>query len=477
MDGSLILSRASKDIAAQAIIHKFEIHTSDLSLISPDQYPDIDSIILDQLKFNVSVNSKFEITAGMDGQGLMARSVNNDVLFDSDSVNAFLNLSDTGYQLDIKPFKLNYPDGLVGVHFFSDPAQKKSEIQFTGKDIHIDQAKKMSLTVFKNSRFVNDLFGILKDGISPDIHVAFRADDLSLLFEAGNLELAGSVKNGVVRIPKTDLTVSEIKGRAEIHNGILDIDAGYGSLESSVIKQGQLTIDLLGFDHVPFNGIFVLDADLSMVPKTLIPLLPETLLAKELAKAHNIAGRANVRLDLSIPKDSGELDVKIDSDDFSIKGNYDRIPGPLSLERINFKYNSGVVHLSHVQGTLAGMTIDDLDCGLDLKVEPTISIRSGSARISLYSAFPFLMASKRIQDFLSPLKNAAGKIDVSSIRLSGPVLTPEKWVYDITGKGSQLDLTTQPNQREIGNLSCEYHFSQNHFSLEKFLQKLKAFPG
>ena len=474
MDGSLTLSKTTKDITARASINKLEIHASDLSQTSLEQYLDLNSIILDQLKFTGTINSGFEIKAELNGQNIMAKSANKDIIFDADTINAFLNLSDTGYQLDIKPFKLNYPTSVVGVHFFSDPAYKKSEVQFTGNDIHIDQAKKMSLVVFKNSKFVNDLFDILKDGISPDINVSFRADDLGLLFKAGNLELTGSVKNGAVKIPKTDLTVSNIEGRAEIHKGILDINAAHATLDSSLIKQGQLSIDLLGFDHVPLNGDFFWDVDLSMIPEILASLLPETLLAKELAKTHNITGRANVRLNLSIPKDSRDLDVKIDSDDFSIKGDYDRIPGPLSLERINFKYNSGRVNLNHVQGTLSGITIDDLDCRLDLKEDPTISIQSGSGRISLDSAFSFLMANKKIQNFLSPLKNADGKIDVSSIRLSGPVLMPEKWAYDIIGKGNQLDLTTRLNQREIENLSCQYHFSDNDFSLEKISAKIES---
>ena len=473
MDGSITLSRAAKDITASANINKLEIHASDLPQTSLEQYLDLDSITLDQMKFTVSINSDLEIKADLNGQSLIAKSANKDIIFDADTINAFLNLSDT-YQLDIKPFKIDYPNGEVGVHFFSDPIHKKSEIQFTGNAIHIDQAKKMSLTVFKNSKFVNDLFNILHNGISPDINVSFTADDLGLLFKAGNLELTGRIENGVVKIPKTDLIVSNIEGRAEIHKGVLDINTTRAMIASSVVKQGRLAIDILGFNHVPFNGDFFLDVDLSMVPETLASLLPETLLAKELAKTHNITGWSNVRLNLSIPKDSRDLDVKIDSEDFSIKGDYDRIPGPLSLERVNFKYNSGMVHLNHVQGTLAGISIEDLDCRLDLKEEPAISIQSGSGRIFLDSAFPFLMTNKKIEGLLSPLKNAKGKIDVTSIRLSGPILMPGKWSYDITGKGNQLDLTTQLDQKEIRNLSCQYHFSDNGFSLEKISAKIES---
>ena len=313
MEGSLVLVKTKKDLAIHAIVKKLGLHASDLSQISLNQYLDLDSILLDQLELTASIHSDGEIKADLNGQGIMLKNGNKDLLFDTDRIHAVLNLSDTGYQLDIEPFKINYPEGAVGVHFFSNPSQKKSEIQFIGNNIHIDQAKKMSLAVFKNNGLVNHLFDILQDGVSPDINVSFKADDPTLLFNADNLELKGRIENGVVKIPGTDLIVSNIQGSAGIQTGILDINAAHAMVGSSVLKQGQLTIHLLGFNHVPFNGEFSLDADLSMVPKTLESLLPGTLLAEELAKTHNITGRSNVRLNLSIPNETRDLDVKTDN--------------------------------------------------------------------------------------------------------------------------------------------------------------------
>ena len=473
IDGSLVLVKTKKDLAIHAIVKKLGLHASDLSQISLSQYLDLDSILLDQLELTASIHSDGEIKADLNGQGIMLKNGNKDLLFDTDRVHAVLNLSDTGYQLDIDPFKINYPEGVVGVHFFSDPSQKKSEIQFIGNNIHIDQAKKMSLAVFKNNGLVNHLFDILQDGVSPDIRVSFKADDPTLLFNADNLELKGRIENGVVKIPGTDLIVSNIQGSAGIQTGILDINAVHAMVGSSVLKQGQLTVHLLGFNHVPFNGEFSLDADLSMVPKTLESLLPGTLLAEELAKTHNITGRSNVRLHLSIPNETRDLDVKIESDDFSVKGNYDRIPGPVFLEKINFQYNSGTVRLKHIQGTIADVIVKDLDTTLHFKETPTISIHSGSGSIFLDSAIPFLMANKRIETFLSPFKKGTGKIDVTTIQLSGPLLMPGEWVYDITGNGSQLSLTTQLNQREIEDLSYQYHFSDKGFSLESISARIE----
>ncbi len=474
MDGSLYLSRVKKDILFNAGIKDLELKTSDLPQIFLNRYFDLDSILLNQLKLTLKINSDFEIQGNFNGQGISIRSENKDLVFDSNTINASFKFSDNIYQLDINPFKIEYPDGVVSVHFSSDQAKKKSEIQFTGKNIHIDQAKKMSLKVFKNNKFVNDLFNILHNGISPEIDVFFQADNLNLLFKAENLELKGKIKNGVIKIPGTDLIASNIEGKAQVHNGILDINTTRAAIESSIINQGQLSVDLLGFKHIPFNGEFLLNADLSRVPETLGSLLPDTLLSKELSKVHNAVGRSNVKLTLSIPRDSHDLDVKIDSDDFSVKGNYDRVPGTISLERINFKYNSKVVHLNHIKGTMNGINIEDLNTSLDFNEKPTITIRSGSGQIFLDSATPFLMANNKIQGILSPIIKGSGKIDITSIQLSGPVLIPEKWAYDITGKGDHLNLTTQLNQKEIENLSCQYHMSDNGFSLETISAKIEG---
>ncbi|MCM2283793.1 MAG: AsmA-like C-terminal region-containing protein [Desulfobacula sp.] len=473
MDGSIVLIKAKKDLAIHAIVKKLDLHASDLSQISLNQSLNLDSIGLDQLELRASIQSDGEIRADVNGHGIMFKDKNKDLLLDTDRIHAVLNLSDTRYRLDIDPFKINYPEGVVEVHFFSDPPQKKSEIQFIGNNIHIGQAKKMSLAVFKNNGLVNHLFDILHDGVSPDINVSFKSDDPALIFQAVNLELKGRIENGLVKIPGTDLLVSNIHGSAGIQKGILDINATHATVGSSVLKQGQLTIHLLGFNHVPFNGEFSLDTDLSMVPKTLESLLPGTLLAEELAKTRNITGRSNVRLNLSIPNDTRELDVKIESDDFSVKGNYDRIPGPVSLEKINFQYNSDMVRLRHIQGAIADIIIKDLDAAIHFKENPNISIHSGSGRIPLDSTIRFLMANKKMEAFLSPLKKGTGKIDVNTLQLSGPLLMPREWVYDIAGTGSQLSLTTQSNQKEIEDLSCQYHFSSKGFSLESISARIE----
>ena len=75
---------------------------------------------------------------------------------------------------------------------------------------------------------------------------------------------------------------------------------------------------------------------------------------------------------------------------------------------------------------------------------------------------------------MSPIKNGNGKIYVTSINLSGPILKPDQWTYNVSGTGLGIDVTTHLNQKQIENLSCQYHISDDFLSLKKIKMKINT---
>ncbi|MBU8911644.1 MAG: AsmA-like C-terminal region-containing protein [Desulfobacterales bacterium] len=414
---------------------KFNPHT--FSNASFEKNPDFESIELDQLKCIVKFSAK------------------------------------GSYQIDIKPFKLNYPDGLVAIHFEDNQIQKKTRIQFTGTNIHIGQAREMSLLLFKDNKISKSIFKILHDGIAPQVNVSFQGKELKDLFSGNHLTLKGNIEDGLVHIPQTDLIASRVSGNAHIHNGILDINTNNATIQSSKIGKGRLSIDLLNHIDFPFQGEFSLDVDLSMIPQTLISLLPDTLLAKELSLVHNVTGRAKTRLNLSLETKSSDLKVKINTKDFSVFGKYDRIPGDITLENVNFDYEPDMVYLKRLNGVINGSTIYDLNTVLDFKDEVQIGIRSGSGMIDLDSMIPWLMSYEKTKQMISPVKGGSGQIYITSIDLAGPILKPDLWEYDLKGMGVGIDVTTNfLNHKQIENLSCQYHISDDLLNLKTIQMKM-----
>lgn len=474
MDGSVYLSKETNEILLKTIAKEIKIKISDLLNNSFEKHLDVDSVKIDQLKLTVSLSSEGEIQGQCDLDSSILKSKEDLLVLDSNPIEVSFKLSDNFYQVDIKPFRLNYPKGKVGIHFFSSragQAQKKSEIQFTGTGIHIDQAQKMSLLLFKDNKIAATLFNILQEGVVPQVSVAFQSEDLSELFKGTNLKLKGNIKEGIVNIPNTELTASDINGNAEIQKGILEINTNQAMVQKSKIEKGHLFIDLLNHADIPFQGDFSLDLDLSMIPKTLISLLPETVLARELLLVHNVKGHSKARLKLSLAPNTKDMDVKINTADFSVTGRYNRIPNDITLENVNFKYDTDTIVINHITGTINHSRIYDLNAKLDLKNDAKIYIQSGSGTIALDSIIPWLMSYKKTREHISPIKQGNGKVTIDSIELSGPLLKPDHWTYDMTGSGQGINITTHLNQKEIENLSCQYHISDDLIILKKMMMK------
>ena len=437
-----------------------------------EKYLDLESIELDRLNCSVKFNSAGKINGQCSFTAPKLKSKNNHILFDSNIIESSFKLSDDFYQIDIKPIKLNYPSGSVAIHFENNQIQKKSRIQFTGTHIHMDQAREMSLLLFKDNDITKSIFEIVHSGIAPQINVSFQSKDLKDLFTGNHLTLKGNIEDGLVHIPQTNLIASHVFGDAHIHNGVLDINTDSAIIQSSKIGKGRLTIDLLNHIDVPFQGEFLLDVDLSMIPQTLISLLPDTLLAKELSLVHNVTGRSKVKLNLLLETESTDLNVKINTNDFSVFGKYDRIPDDIALENVNFNYEPDIVYLKRLNGVINGSTIYDLNTLVDFKDETRISIQSGSGMIDLDSMIPWLMSYEKTKEIISPVKGGNGKIYVTSIDLAGPILKPELWEYDLKGMGVEIDATTRLNHKQIENLSCQYHISDGLLSLKQIQMKM-----
>jgi hypothetical protein len=43
----------------------------------------------------------------------------------------------------------------------------------------------------------------------------------------------------------------------------------------------------------------------------------------------------------------------------------------------------------------------------------------------------------------------------------------DKWKYNLKGRGADIDITTDSSQKEIENLSCEYHITDKFINLNK----------
>ncbi|MDA3916941.1 MAG: AsmA-like C-terminal domain-containing protein [Deltaproteobacteria bacterium] len=472
MDGSFYLSKEKNQIILNTIIDNIAFESSEFFDDDFKKYYDLNSIKINKLDCLIKFNSQGEIKGECKLTRMDIKSNSNQLLFDSDNIESSFKISENLCQIDIKPFKLNYPESMIEVNFQDNQIQEKSRLQIRGTDIEVDQARQMSRLMFKDNKIADGLFKIIHKGIVSKVDASFNGKNLDNLFNANSLNLKGNIKKGLIHIPLTSLTASDVDGHVSIKKGALNINTNKGNINGSKIKKGNLVVDLLNYTDFPFHGEFTLDIDLSRIPQTLISLLPDTPLSKELRLVHDITGRADTRLSLSMETLSDDLKVEIHTHDFSIAGLYDRIPGNIELKNINFIYEPDMVHLTNINGIINNSTIDDLEMFLAFKDEANIQVVSGSGVINLESTIPWLMSFNKQNKLISRAKKTHGTIYVNSMVISGPIFNMDKWKYNLKGKGTDIYITTDSDQKDIENISFEYHISDEFINLNKIHLKI-----
>ena len=472
MDGSVFLSKEKEEIILNTTIKKLKFRQDFISNTAFENYPDLDSIELGRADFFASINGKGELQGRCTLLAATLLSKNKKKLLDSNRIESSFKMAGDMVQIVIPPFTLNNPEASIGIHFEKNPLGEKTRLEFTGTNINVDPARQMSLKIFKDNTLVKNIFQIIRTGFVPDIQVSFQGHDLKDLFGADQFRLKGNIEKGSVAIPKTDLVATDVNADVHIQHGILDIVAKRAVIQNSTVDKGHLSIDLLNDKTIPFQGEFSLDLDLSQIGKTLISLLPNTLLAKELSLVHDVTGRSNAELGLLLEPGSPGLKVRVDAPNLSASGGYDRIPGNIRLENVNFKYEPDWISLNHLNASINGNKIYDMDARINFQDDALINIQSGSASIDLESIMPVLMSYKKTRDTISPVKIGTGKIHITRLALEGPILKPELWKYELDGKTDGLSLSSQQNQPQIEGLSCQYHLSRSLFNMKHIQAKI-----
>ncbi|MCG8684693.1 MAG: hypothetical protein MI892_07455, partial [Desulfobacterales bacterium] len=391
MDGSLLVSTVSQTIVLNADIGNLDLTREDFP---EDAIPS--EIHLDRLRATTgAVRVRLSPEEGINGRirfsGLNLTSgelPEKNIVSEALQVRFFL--SENRITVNLEPTVLTYPRGTVSVAFRDDRQAGSSRILFSGKDIDITQAREATLAVAGPNEVVDRLFDILHAGTAENITVEFSNDTLTDLFDGKKMVLKGNAKSARVKIPETPLFAEDVDGNARMENGILSITATRGIAESHELHDGWLEIGLIGGQY--FKGEFSLTADLANVPATLISLLPDTGLAREMAKVTDTRGRVATRLGLGMGRGRNDLEVNVKTEAFSGTGRYARIPFPVTISRGEFRYEDQRLQLNQFSGRIGNSSFDRLEAHVDFSRDNFLRLSVGKGRVNLAETLPWLQS-------------------------------------------------------------------------------------
>lgn len=477
LEGSFQVSKTRKTLGFKAVIQGMKLQKNHFPDNSPMETMDIHFLKSPKISLKLDLDGTGKISGKLESlspQAVLGRIP--DTPLAGDILDLTFKFSRDILEIHLKPFALDYPQARVGFDFSRDMAGGQTRLQMSGDFIDISQARDFGLKQFPSNPVVSQLFDILREGVVKDLKIEFADNDPDTLFSGNNLSLTGVVADTILKIPETPLMVHQVQGNVAIQQGILQAQALQGKIHNTAIQEGTLEIDLMNHDNIPFQGEFNLDIDLSLLPQTLISLLPDTVLAKELVRVSQLSGRADARLTLELPNKAlgvPELDVQVEARNFSAQGVYDRIPWPFTISLGKLHYNRDQVVLENFSGSFSSSSVSNLNTTLDLSQSLAVQIRSGSARLDLEELMPWLETFPRIMAGISPVKHLTGELEVDSLLIEGPIFQPENMKFDIQGQARNVDLRMAKESPEIQALSTGFHFRNQKLQLNGLQARLE----
>ncbi len=306
----------------------------------------------------------------------------------------------------------------------------KRVVEISGKDIDATALRKVSLSFLGDVPTVRDIFGIIRGGKVPRIEIHTEGAALADLGKTENLSITGRVEEGSIFIPGVNLKLGGVEGDVEFSRGILKGSKMKGAYKKAKVKGGTLLIGLQGKDR-PFHLAIDLTAPVKEVQPLLLRFVGKGSFRSELKSLQKLDGQ--VRGTLVLGEKLSRIAATVDVREVNISGRYPRFPYPISLREGRFRYSPGKVEVEGITLKGGNTLIKNVTGKATFGKVPMISSSAGAASINIKEVRKWLLTMKGTKKLLIPYGKVGGRVNLSSLSLKGPLLSPSRWKYHLAG--------------------------------------------
>ena len=349
-----------------------------------------------------------------------------------ENLKAAIDVNANEMSVDLTELLLNYPKLKLSGKFLRDGNPSRYRLFLKGEEIDVDSTRNVSLALLGKFEVARKIFDIVRGGTVAEITFSTHGNSAHDLGKAENIHIVGSMKNGKIFVPKADLDLTEVFGKVDISNGILEGEGLRARLENSRGQDGYLRIGLRGRD-APFHLDIVIDADLAQLPPILLRVVKNKRFDNEINLIKSLAGSGKGRLVLGDSLDS--VKAVVDVTDIKLKASYQRLPYPLEICNGQFSYDGikKTVSVKDLTGNLGKSTFSAFSAELSWSNTYQLQVTSANANLSVDQTYPWITSYSRIRRTLKEFKFNKGQVTVESLHLTGPLLNPDKWQFETSG--------------------------------------------
>ena len=354
-----------------------------------------------------------------------------------------------GERIDISLGELNleYPRLILSGKFKIDPKQSLLGVEVQGREVDVTSTREVTLRLAGKIPVMNTIFDIVREGRIPLITFQSHGRRMSDLDDTERFSIKGNILDGKISIPigepggdREDFTLVKAAGDVVISRGILEGRNLRAQWKNQQLQEGKLRVGLEGED-APLHVEIGVETDLSLLPPLLSRVTKDQSFSmEEIARFRQMEGRATGKVVLGESLKS--IGVKVDAQEVNLVARHDRIPYPVTIDGGAVSFDGERVSVRNLSGRIGASSFSDLTGRIGFGREPSIEISSGNSVISLEEIYSWLSSYESMRGVLKNIQSVKGKVTLSGMRVSGPLMRPEKWDFETAGELKGLIVST-----------------------------------
>ncbi len=334
---------------------------------------------------------------------------------------------------------LTQPQLAVTGTFSASRTDSDFVLEVAGKNVDVDSTRETALALLGEFPVARAIFNIIRGGTVPHISFATRGETLAELGSLDNILITGQMQDGKIFVPGVDLPLEETNGDVVIAGGILEGKKLSARLEQSRGELGDLKIGLRGGD-APFHLELMIDADLSQLLPILERVVDNRAFVAELKRITNLQGKGRGKLILGESLQS--VEAKVEVEELQLTADYQRIPFPVDIKQGQFSFAESQVGIKNLAGTVGASSFANLSYRIYWQEELSLDITSGRFDLALAELYPWAASFAAVLESLAGLEDAKGRLELSDLKLKGPVNKPGQWRFEAAGQVKEVTLQT-----------------------------------
>jgi hypothetical protein len=163
--------------------------------------------------------------------------------------------------------------------------------------------------------------------------------------------------------------------------------------------------------------------------------------------------------------------VKVDAQEVNLVARHDQIPYPVTIDGGAVSFEGERLSVRNLSGKAGASSFSGLTGGIGFGREPPIEISSGNSVISIEEIYPWLSAGESVRGALKDIQSVKGKVILSGMRLSGPLMRPGKWDFEAAGELEGLIVSTFLLPEPFAVSSGKFNLSPQKITIADFQTK------